>query len=75
MFQFGQKNCIACIVFFVVPIQAFALVELANQPVLSTSSIPGNLALALSVEYPTAESTAHRGDYDNKKKLSWLLRP
>ncbi|OWQ45049.1 hypothetical protein CDL60_22370 [Roseateles noduli] len=36
---------------------------LANQPVFSTFAVPGNLALALSVEYPTAVSNAHVGDY------------
>lgn len=37
--------------------------NLANQPVFSTSEVPGNLALALSVEWPTASRTAHVGDY------------
>ena len=32
---------------------------LADQPVFSTISVPGNLALALSVEFPTAISAAH----------------
>lgn len=36
-----------------------AQVPLADQPVFSAVSVPGNLALALSVEYPTAISVAH----------------
>jgi type IV pilus assembly protein PilY1 len=39
------------------PSQAQTL--LADQPVFSTLSVPGNLALALSVEFPTAISVAH----------------
>lgn len=40
-------------------------VDLADQPVFSTSSVPGNVALALSVEYPTATRTAHVGAYSS----------
>ncbi len=36
-----------------------AQVPLADQPVFSTVAVPGNLALALSVEFPTAVSVAH----------------
>ncbi|RYG09028.1 MAG: pilus assembly protein, partial [Burkholderiales bacterium] len=36
---------------------------LADQPVFAASDVPGNLALALSVEYPTAISVANLGDY------------
>ncbi len=32
---------------------------LADQPVMSGAKVPGNLALALSVEFPTANSVAH----------------
>ncbi|MDR7271317.1 type IV pilus assembly protein PilY1 [Pelomonas saccharophila] len=38
---------------------ASAQVPLADQPVFSAVNVPGNLALALSVEYPTAISVAH----------------
>ena len=41
-----------------VPIWAGA-VTLADQPLFSTVSVPGNLALALSVEFPTALSPAY----------------
>lgn len=36
-----------------------AQVSLADQPVFTSVSVPGNLALALSVEFPTAVSVAH----------------
>ena len=36
-----------------------AQTSLADQPVFSTLSVPGNVALALSVEFPTAISSAH----------------
>ena len=36
-----------------------AQTQLADKPVLASVSVPGNLALALSVEYPTAVSNAH----------------
>lgn len=36
-----------------------AQVPLADQPVFSSVSVPGNLVLALSVEFPTAVSVAH----------------
>jgi type IV pilus assembly protein PilY1 len=36
-----------------------AAIPLADQPILSAVSVPGNLALALSVEFPTAISVAH----------------
>jgi type IV pilus assembly protein PilY1 len=38
---------------------ALAQTPLANQPLLTANEIPGNLALALSVEFPTAISVAH----------------
>ena len=44
---------------------ALAATPLADQPVFSTISVPGNLALALSVEFPTAVSVAHTAGYSN----------
>lgn len=38
---------------------ARAQVPLSDQPVFTSVSVPGNLALALSVEFPTAVSVAH----------------
>ena len=36
---------------------------LADQPVFASADVPGNLALALSVEFPTAISVANLNDY------------
>jgi type IV pilus assembly protein PilY1 len=36
---------------------------LADQPIFATASVPGNLALVLSVEFPTAISVANLGNY------------
>lgn len=38
---------------------SFAQLRLADQPVFTSVSVPGNLALTLSVEFPTAVSVAH----------------
>lgn len=40
-------------------------VNLSDAPIFSNTSVPGNLALALSVEYPTAISVANLGDYSH----------
>ena len=40
-----------------------AATPLADQPVFSAVAVPGNLALALSVEFPTAVSVAHQGKF------------
>ena len=42
---------------------AAAATPLADQPVMSNATVPGNLALALSVEWPTASRTAHTDNY------------
>ena len=44
---------------------ALAATPLADQPVFSTITVPGNLALALSVEFPTAVSVAHTAGYSS----------
>ena len=41
---------------------ATATTPLADQPVFTNTGVPGNLALALSVEFPTAVSVAHTGN-------------
>lgn len=40
-------------------VQAAAAVTLADRPLFSTTSVPGNLMLALSVEWPTANTPAY----------------
>jgi type IV pilus assembly protein PilY1 len=46
------------------PAQAVATL-LADQPIFTYSSVPGNLLLSLSVEFPTAISVANSGAYVN----------
>lgn len=48
-------------------VAAQAQVALADQPLFTNNPVPGNLALALSVEFPTAVSVAHIGNYDNTR--------
>ena len=38
---------------------------LADKPIAAGADVPGNLALALSVEFPTAISIANLGDYSD----------
>jgi type IV pilus assembly protein PilY1 len=53
---------------------ARAQVSLADQPVFTNTGVPGNLALTLSVEFPTAVSVAHiDATYDvNKTYLGYF---
>ncbi|KQW75259.1 pilus assembly protein [Methylibium sp. Root1272] len=44
-------------------LQASAATTLADSPVFATSAVPGNVALALSVEWPTAVRSAHTTAY------------
>ncbi len=53
-----------------------AVTPLADQPVFSTIAVPGNMALALSVEFPTAVSVAHTGaTYDPTKSYLGYFDP
>lgn len=49
--------------------------SLADQPVFSTSSVPGNLALTLSVEWPTASRTAHTDSYSSASTFLGYFDP
>lgn len=52
-----------------------ATTPLANQPIFSTTEVPGNLALALSVEFPTVSRVAHVGAYLNTKRFLGYFDP
>ena len=55
---------------------AAAQTALADQPVFVTTGVPGNLALALSVEFPTAVSVAHTEvTYDGSKSYLGYFDP
>jgi type IV pilus assembly protein PilY1 len=45
--------------------QAQTTIPLADQPLFTNNPVPGNLALPLSVEFPTAVSVAHIGNYSS----------
>jgi type IV pilus assembly protein PilY1 len=49
--------------YFLAMVSAQAATALADQPLFSNTSVPGNLVLALSVEFPTAISVAHQGNF------------
>jgi type IV pilus assembly protein PilY1 len=49
----------ACLVF--AGSEALATTALSNTPIFSTTNVPGNLALTLSVEWPTLQRSAHTG--------------
>jgi type IV pilus assembly protein PilY1 len=52
-----------------------ATAKLSDQPVFATSDVPGNLALALSVEYPTAISVANLNDYADAAEYMGYFDP
>ena len=45
------------------PATTMTTTTLADQPVFAGADVPGNMALVLSVEYPTANSVANLNDY------------
>ena len=49
----------ACMLLAAIALPALADTKLADQPLFTNTGVPGNLALSLSVEYPTAVSVAH----------------
>ncbi len=50
-------------------------VTLADQPIFSGANVPGNLALVLSVEYPTANSVANLGNYSDSSTYVGYFDP
>lgn len=61
-----SKRVIAVALMITLPWQGMAhaaVAALANQPVFASATVPGNLALTLSVEWPTASRTAHTDAY------------
>lgn len=52
---------------------AWSATSLADQPLFTNTGVPGNLALPLSVEYPTAVSVAHiDGTYSTTTTIAYL---
>ncbi|MDQ6681017.1 MAG: hypothetical protein M3Y67_08650, partial [Pseudomonadota bacterium] len=56
-------------------VSAQAETLLADQPLFATLNVPGNLVLALSVEFPTAVTAADRNDYSTVKKYLGYFDP
>ena len=61
LWEFAQACTVAALAgaALVVGMPATAQTPLADQPLFATTNVPGNLALVLSVEFPTAVSVAH----------------
>jgi type IV pilus assembly protein PilY1 len=54
---------------------AHAQTALADAPVLASRSVPGNVALPLSVEWPTTQRTAHVSAYDTATEFLGYFDP
>ena len=54
---------------------AAAQTNLADQPIGAAADVPGNLALALSVEFPTAISVSNIGDYSDAAQYLGYFDP
>jgi type IV pilus assembly protein PilY1 len=52
-----------------------AVTNLADKPIAAGADVPGNLALALSVEFPTAISIANLGDYSDSTQYLGYFDP
>jgi len=52
-----------------------ATTPLADQPLFTTTGVPGNVALALSVEYPTAVRAAHTDTYTRATEFLGYFDP
>jgi len=50
-------------------------IDLADYPLFATRKVPGNVALALSVEYPTATSMAYISGYDASSTYIGYFNP
>ncbi|HYP82890.1 PilC/PilY family type IV pilus protein [Variovorax sp.] len=74
-FRTGLARATAAVAFALAGMTNVMAVELADQPVFSTSAVPGNLALALSVEWPTASRTAHTDNYSASSEFLGYFDP
>ena len=72
----GLRDLGVCLLTAAASGAVLATTPLSDQPVFSTASVPGNLALALSVEYPSAVSVAHTDSvYDPSKRYLGYFDP
>src|SRR5450631_1768237 len=54
---------------------ARAQTALADVPIFASQSVPGNVALPLSVEWPTVQRTAHTAAYDTATEFLGYFDP
>src|ERR1700710_1566819 len=59
----------------VLSLPAGAATALADQPVFTSQVVPGNLALSLSVEYPTVSRVAHTDAYSSSANFLGYFDP
>ena len=57
------------------PSRGAVLTNLADKPIAAGADVPGNLALDLSVEFPTAISIANLGDYTDTTQYPGYFDP
>jgi type IV pilus assembly protein PilY1 len=73
--RIASRLAIALCSLAVVSVPARAQTPLANAPILATRSVPGNVALPLSVEWPTTQRTAHVSAYDSGPEFLGYFDP
>jgi type IV pilus assembly protein PilY1 len=67
------RQAVVLLVASTMVLPAWSATALADQPLFTSTGVPGNLALPLSVEYPTAVSVAHiGGTYSTTTNLAYL---
>ena len=64
-----------CGVAAVLPLAARAQTALSNTPIFATQSVPGNVAMPLSVEYPTVQRVAHTDPYSTGAEFLGYFDP
>lgn len=65
----SKSWCMALFIILIIfIINANAATSLADKPLFSGTSVPGNVALALSVEFPTALGSSYTGAYSTGSK-------
>lgn len=69
------KRTLAGLLALGIALPAYPTTPLANGPVFASVAVPGNVALALSVEWPTASRTAHTADYASTSEYLGYFDP
>jgi type IV pilus assembly protein PilY1 len=74
---FGRRLLAACVLGAGLAAASAQTVDLADRPMFSTNNVPGNLMLALSVEWPTANTPAYLSTtaYNNNSRYLGYFVP